>query len=52
MLNVGCIPSKALISVGHRFEQAKHSDDMGIIASDVKLDFSKAQAFKDSVVKN
>ncbi|WP_391120673.1 dihydrolipoyl dehydrogenase [Psychrobacillus sp. L3] len=50
-LNVGCIPSKALISVGHRFEQAKHSDDMGITATDVKIDFSKAQAFKDSVVK-
>ncbi len=29
-LNVGCIPSKALISVGHRFEQAQHSEDMGI----------------------
>lgn len=50
-LNVGCIPSKALISVGHRFEQAKHSEDMGITASDVKIDFSKAQTFKDSVVK-
>lgn len=50
-LNVGCIPSKALISVGHRFEQAKHSDDMGITATDVKIDFSKAQAFKESVVK-
>ena len=50
-LNVGCIPSKALISVGHRFEQAKHADDMGITATDVKIDFSKAQAFKDSVVK-
>lgn len=50
-LNVGCIPSKALISVGHRFEQAKHSEDMGITASDVKIDFSKAQAFKESVVK-
>ncbi|AYC29107.1 dihydrolipoyl dehydrogenase [Paenisporosarcina cavernae] len=50
-LNVGCIPSKALISVGHRFEQAKHSDDMGITANDVTLDFSKAQAFKESVVK-
>ena len=50
-LNVGCIPSKALISVGHRFEQAKHSDDMGITASDVKIDFSKAQVFKESVVK-
>ena len=50
-LNVGCIPSKALISVGHRFEQAKHSDDMGVVASDVKLDWTKAQAFKDGVVK-
>lgn len=50
-LNVGCIPSKALISVGHRYVQAKESDDMGIIAPEVKLDFKKAQAFKDSVVK-
>lgn len=50
-LNVGCIPSKALISVGHRFEKAKHSDDMGIVASEVKLDIKKAQEFKDSVVK-
>lgn len=49
-LNVGCIPSKALISVGHRFEQAKHSEDMGVIASEVKLDFEKVQAFKNSVV--
>ncbi|WP_332650495.1 dihydrolipoyl dehydrogenase [Lysinibacillus sp. 54212] len=50
-LNVGCIPSKALISVGHRFEQAKHSDDMGIVASDVKLDWAKAQEFKNGVVQ-
>ncbi|MEB7771635.1 dihydrolipoyl dehydrogenase [Kurthia gibsonii] len=50
-LNVGCIPSKAMISVGHRFVQAKESDDMGVIASEVKLDFAKAQAFKESVVK-
>lgn len=49
-LNVGCIPSKALISVGHRFVNAKDSDEMGISASDVKLDFSKAQEFKNSVV--
>lgn len=49
-LNVGCIPSKALISVGQRYVNAKDSDAMGITASDVKLDFSKAQAFKDSVV--
>lgn len=50
-LNVGCIPSKALISVGHRFEQAKHSEDMGVFTSEVKLDFTKVQEFKNSVVK-
>ncbi|TWT28055.1 dihydrolipoyl dehydrogenase [Planomicrobium sp. CPCC 101110] len=50
-LNVGCIPSKALISVGHRFEEAKHSDDMGVIANEVTLNFEKAQAFKNGVVK-
>jgi dihydrolipoamide dehydrogenase len=50
-LNVGCIPSKALISAGHRFENAKHSEDMGVIAENVTLDFSKVQSFKESVVK-
>jgi len=49
-LNVGCIPSKALISAGHRYEHAKHSEDMGVIAENVTLDFSKVQAFKESVV--
>ncbi|WP_170006845.1 dihydrolipoyl dehydrogenase [Bacillus fonticola] len=50
-LNVGCIPSKAIINVGHRFEHAKHSDDLGIQAENVTLDFSKAQEWKQSVVK-
>lgn len=50
-LNVGCIPSKALISAGHRYEHAKHSDDMGIIAENVTVDFSKVQAWKAGVVK-
>ncbi|WP_210469531.1 dihydrolipoyl dehydrogenase [Sporosarcina sp. 6E9] len=48
-LNVGCIPSKALISVGHRYVQAKNSEQMGISA-EVNLDFAKAQEFKDGVV--
>jgi dihydrolipoamide dehydrogenase len=48
--NVGCIPSKVLISVGHRFEQAKHSDDMGVVAQGVKLDWTKVQEFKKGVV--
>ncbi|KAB7669308.1 dihydrolipoyl dehydrogenase [Bacillus sp. B1-b2] len=50
-LNVGCIPSKALISAGHRYEHAIHSEDMGITSENVKVDFTKVQAWKDTVVK-
>jgi dihydrolipoamide dehydrogenase len=50
-LNVGCIPSKALISTGHRYETAKHSDSYGIKAENVTLDFTKVQEFKASVVQ-
>jgi dihydrolipoamide dehydrogenase len=50
-LNVGCIPSKALISAGHRYEHAKHSEVMGITAENVKVDFSKVQEWKAGVVK-
>jgi dihydrolipoamide dehydrogenase len=50
-LNVGCIPSKALIQVGHNYQTAKNSADQGIEVADAKLDFEKVQAFKNSVVK-
>ena len=49
-LNVGCIPSKALISVGERYSEAKDSEGMGIKTKDVKLDFSKVMEYKESVV--
>ncbi|MCY9236542.1 dihydrolipoyl dehydrogenase [Bacillus licheniformis] len=49
-LNVGCIPSKALINAGHRYENAKHSEEMGITAETVKVDFTKVQEWKASVV--
>jgi dihydrolipoamide dehydrogenase len=50
-LNVGCIPSKALIAAGHRYETAKHSEDIGITAENVTVDFSKVQQWKESVTK-
>ncbi|WP_433957685.1 dihydrolipoyl dehydrogenase [Cytobacillus horneckiae] len=50
-LNVGCIPSKALISAGHRYETATESDAMGIKAENVTVDFSKVQDFKAGVVR-
>ncbi|MDK6863391.1 MULTISPECIES: dihydrolipoyl dehydrogenase [Nosocomiicoccus] len=49
-LNVGCIPSKALIASSHRYQDAKNSEDMGVKVKDVKLDFSKVQEFKGKVV--
>lgn len=49
-LNVGCIPSKALISASHRYDEAKNSSDIGINAENVTLDFSKVQEWKTGVV--
>lgn len=50
-LNIGCIPSKALIASSHRYQQALDSEDMGVTTEGVSLDFSKVQSFKESVVK-
>ncbi|WP_085524121.1 dihydrolipoyl dehydrogenase [Tuberibacillus sp. Marseille-P3662] len=49
-LNVGCIPSKAMINASHRYEDAQGSDDMGISVEKVGLDFTKVQEWKGSVV--
>ncbi|QAA22228.1 dihydrolipoyl dehydrogenase [Sporolactobacillus terrae] len=49
-LNVGCIPSKALISASHRFEQMNHSESMGISAENVHVDFHKVQEWKGQIV--
>ncbi|GAA0293909.1 dihydrolipoamide dehydrogenase [Gracilibacillus halotolerans] len=50
-LNVGCIPSKALIEVGHRYEKAKGEETMGITTENPTVDFSKVQEYKESIVK-
>ncbi len=49
-LNVGCIPSKALISASQRYETALGSEDIGIKAENVTVDFSKVQGWKNDVV--
>ncbi|MGJ7457273.1 dihydrolipoyl dehydrogenase [Halomonas sp. MA07-2] len=52
-LNVGCIPSKALLEASHKFVEAKHDfDDMGIQAGDVQMDVKKMIARKDKIVAN
>jgi dihydrolipoamide dehydrogenase len=50
-LNVGCIPSKALLSSSEEFEKAGHHlEDHGINVSGVKLDLGKMQARKETIV--
>jgi len=49
-LNVGCIPSKALITAAHHYEWMTKSADMGIAAEGVRLDFARVQAWKTGVV--
>ncbi|MDI3328326.1 MAG: dihydrolipoyl dehydrogenase [Alicyclobacillaceae bacterium] len=49
-LNVGCIPSKALISAAHQYENIRNLDQMGIAVGDVRLDFAKVQAWKQGIV--
>jgi dihydrolipoamide dehydrogenase len=51
-LNVGCIPSKALLASSETFENIKsHSDIHGISAKEVSMDVNKMQTRKDGVVK-
>ena len=49
-LNVGCIPSKALLHAAALIEEAAHSDDIGISFGQPKIDLDKLRAFKDSKV--
>lgn len=50
-LNVGCIPSKALLSSSHHFAEIKHFEENGIeIAGTVKANLQKMIARKQAVV--
>jgi len=50
-LNVGCIPSKALLQSSENFEETKHKfAEHGILVEGVKLDLARMQARKGEVV--
>lgn len=51
-LNVGCIPSKALIHAAKQYHNAVHENaEMGIVAKNVELDLKQMQVWKSGVVK-
>lgn len=49
-LNVGCIPSKALITAGKRMDEIRHADAMGITVGEPSIDMVKLQAWKQGIV--
>jgi dihydrolipoamide dehydrogenase len=50
-LNIGCIPSKALLQSSENFHQAAHTaKDHGIIIREIELDLNRMQARKGEVV--
>ncbi|PQA89071.1 dihydrolipoyl dehydrogenase [Hyphococcus luteus] len=53
-LNVGCIPSKAIIHAADEFEKAVHfagDSAIGVHAGSPKIDFAKTLQWKDGIVK-
>jgi dihydrolipoamide dehydrogenase len=50
-LNVGCIPSKALLHASHSYHEAKHGFASMGINTEPQLDLAKMQAFKREGVK-
>ena len=50
-LNVGCIPSKALLASSHQYEELQHFADHGMeVSGDVKVNLEKMIARKQAVV--
>jgi dihydrolipoamide dehydrogenase len=49
-LNVGCIPSKALLHVAEVMDEAAHASDLGISFAAPQVDIDALRAHKDKVV--
>ncbi|RUO19508.1 dihydrolipoyl dehydrogenase [Aliidiomarina haloalkalitolerans] len=49
-LNVGCIPSKALLHLAKHIEDAKHLGDAGVTFAEPKIDLDKIRAHKEKVI--
>jgi dihydrolipoamide dehydrogenase len=50
-LNVGCIPSKALIHASDLAYEAQHAERMGVTVDSLSVDLPKMVAWKDGIVE-
>jgi len=49
-LNVGCIPTKAMLHCSELYDQLRRADKLGIRVGEASLDFSKVQGHKSGVI--
>ncbi|TSE25500.1 Dihydrolipoyl dehydrogenase [Tepidimonas sediminis] len=49
-LNVGCIPSKALLNVAAVIDEARHLADIGVVFGAPQVDLAKLRAHKQAVI--
>ena len=50
-LNVGCIPSKALLNATHKLHEAKHNfPNLGIVTGEISMDYAQLMKSKDKAV--
>jgi len=50
-LNIGCIPSKALLEATHRLQAVREASQFGINVGEVEVDFPRMQAQKKKTVQ-
>ncbi|WP_034386138.1 dihydrolipoyl dehydrogenase [Deinococcus sp. YIM 77859] len=50
-LNVGCIPTKALLHAGETVAAARHAADFGLSFGEQRLNVAQLNGWKDSIVK-
>lgn len=50
-LNVGCIPTKALIAAAHTFRQLQNSKALGFACGEISYDWHKVMDRKDDIVE-
>jgi dihydrolipoamide dehydrogenase len=50
-LNVGCIPSKAMLESSEKFDELRHLEQHGISVESSRFDLAKMLARKDKIVK-
>jgi dihydrolipoamide dehydrogenase len=50
-LNVGCIPTKALLHVAHTLEEGRHASAYGVTFGEPEVDLKALEAWKGGIVK-